>query len=95
MITVRIRGDTLSVSGHANYGPKGYDIVCASASMLISNLIESIESLTDDIVTYLMSDGQFEMKYKDLSEQSKLLTDSFFIGFTMLAREYPDYVTID
>lgn len=35
MITVRLRGDTLTVSGHAGYAPPGQDIVCAAASTVV------------------------------------------------------------
>lgn len=36
------------MSGHTGYAEKGHDIVCAAVSILIYNLQNSIERLTDD-----------------------------------------------
>jgi uncharacterized protein YsxB (DUF464 family) len=40
--------DNIYISGHANYAPKGYDIVCASVSLLAHMLVILPES-TEDI----------------------------------------------
>ena len=52
MTVVRIKwtGDTLevSVSGHAGYGPKGSDIVCAAVSMLSQSLAAALEQAEKD-----------------------------------------------
>ena len=48
MITVKKGRRQITVSGHAGYAEKGHDIFCAAVSILIYNLQNSIESLTDD-----------------------------------------------
>ncbi len=80
MITVKVREDEISVTGHANSGPPGHDIVCASVSTLIQTLVASIEDLTEDKPDYTISKGIFDLNLKDLSTESKLLVDSFFVG---------------
>lgn len=94
MIEVNIRKDEVKVSGHANYAVSGSDIVCAGVTALIQTLIKSIEDLTEDKIEYEISPGRVDIKYRDLSEKSQTLVDSFFIGVGMIADEFPDYVRI-
>lgn len=43
MITARWDGAcSLTIEGHAGYGPKGQDIVCAAASMLAGTLVAEL-----------------------------------------------------
>ena len=83
MIEVRIRPERIEISGHAGYAEPGKDIVCAGVTALTQTLIQSIENLTED-----------EIEYRNLSEKSKTLVDSFFVGIRLIADEFPDYVAI-
>lgn len=94
MIEIKVRDHEIAVIGHANYAAYGKDIVCASVSMLLQNLVKSIHDLTDDKIEYDLKAGQAFIKYRDLSEKSKTLIDSFFIGVCSIADVYPDYVRI-
>lgn len=94
MIEVRIRPERIEISGHAGYAEYGKDIVCAGVTALTQTLIQSIENLTDDKIEYRISPGKVEVEYRNLSEKSKTLVDSFFIGICMIADEFPDYVKI-
>lgn len=94
MIEVSVRKDRIMVSGHAGYGPSGYDIVCAGVTALTQSLVRSIEYLTDDKIEYEISPGKADIYYGNLSEQSKILVDSFFIGICLVAGDFPDYVRI-
>ncbi|MFQ7616282.1 ribosomal-processing cysteine protease Prp [[Clostridium] scindens] len=95
MIAVSVRQDGITVTGHAGYAQSGHDIVCAAVSILTQNLIKSIEDLTDEKIEYSISPGKADIKYGNLSEKSKTLVDSFFIGICMIADEFPDYVRIE
>lgn len=94
MITIQIKKDKISVHGHAEAGPKGQDIVCAAVSTLTQNLISSIEDLTEDKISYSISPGMVDIDHEELSEASRLLVDSFFLGICSIANEYPAYVKI-
>lgn len=94
MIDVKVRSNHIGIKGHAGYAPAGQDIVCAAVSALMQSLIRSIESLTDDKVVYTTSPGRVDIEYGTLSEASKTLVDSFFIGICMIVNEYPGYVRI-
>lgn len=94
MIEVSIHEGEIKISGHANYAAPGYDIVCAGVTSLAQTLIKSILDLTGDKIEYEISPGRVDIKYGNLSEKSKTLVDSFFIGICMIAEEFPEYVRI-
>lgn len=94
MIAVEVCMDRVAVSGHAHYADPGKDIVCAGVTALTQTLIRSIESLTDDKIEYDIEPGRVDIHYRNLSERSRTLVDSFFIGICEIAGEFPDYVRI-
>ena len=99
MIAVSVRKDGVAVSGHANYAEVGKDIVCAGVTALVQGLIRSMESLTRDQIQYDITPGRAapgraDIYYGNLSEEGKLLVDSFFIGVCQIADEFPDHVRI-
>ena len=98
MIAVSVREDGIKVSGHANYAEDGKDIVCAGVTALTQTLIRSLEELVGDEVEYEISPGRVDIHYGDLygdlSEEGKLLVDSFFIGICQIASEFSEHVNI-
>lgn len=94
MIEVRIRPERIEISGHAGYAEPGKDIVCAAVTALTQTLIQSIENLTDDKIECRISPGKVEVEYRNLSEKSKTLVDSFFVGICLIAEEFPEHVKV-
>lgn len=94
MIHIEITPRQLSVDGHAGCGEYGQDIVCAAVSMLVQNLIRSMKALTEDQISSQMEPGHVNIEYGDLSEQGRLLMDSFFLGVCSVADSYPEHVKI-
>ena len=94
MIEVRIRPERIKISGHAGYAEPGKDIVCAGVTALTQTLIQSIDDLTDDEIEYRISPGKVEVEYRNLSEKSKTLVDSFFVGICLIAEEFPEHVKV-
>ena len=95
MIEVSRHDGGISVKGHAHYAEPGKDIVCAAVSILVQNLIQSIEELTPDKIEYDMRPGWVCIKYGNLSEKAKALVDSFFIGIRMVIEDYPENVWME
>ena len=95
LINVKVRREHIEVSGHAGHAPPGQDIVCAGVASLVQTLVESVKALTEDKIEYAISPGRADIYFRNLSEQSKTLVDSFFIGISMIADEFPDNVRID
>ena len=94
MIEISRHPGGIKVKGHAGYAEPGEDIVCAAVSVLVCTFIESIKELTEDEVTYNIEHGNTEINYGIISEQTKLLIDSFFIGVKGIAETYPEYVRV-
>lgn len=94
LIVVKINEERITLTGHAQYAEEGKDIVCAAVSVLTQTLIRSIEWLTKDEILYSFGNGIVDMRFKNLSEGSKKLVDSFFVGVCMVANQYPENVTI-
>ena len=94
MIVVNVCLDGITIEGHAGYAEAGKDIVCAGVTALVENLIDSIEGLTSDTIQYEISHGRVDIHYKDLSEAGKLLVDSFFLGISGIAQDFPEYVKV-
>ena len=94
MIVIEREKQQIKINGHANYDVIGKDIVCAAVSTLIQTLIQSIKELTADKIEYEMQPGKVDIKFWSLSDVSKALIDSFFIGCQMIADEYPDNVKV-
>lgn len=94
MIKVYVDETHISIQGHANYAPMGEDIVCAGVSALVWSLIRSMKALTKDNIKETITSGDVFITYKNVSEQGRLLIDSFFIGVSEIAKNYPDYIKI-
>ncbi|MCI8276313.1 MAG: ribosomal-processing cysteine protease Prp [Lachnospiraceae bacterium] len=94
MIHIELTPRRLSVDGHAGCGERGKDIVCAAVSALVQNLIGSLKALTEDQISARAEPGHANIEYGDLSEQGRLLMDSFFLGVCSIADSYPEHVKI-
>lgn len=95
MIAVSVRKDKIEINGHAGYAEIGKDIVCAGVTTLTQTLIRSMQGLTRDEIEYEVSPGRADIHYGNLSEEGKLLVDSFFIGICMIADEFPEHVRVE
>ena len=95
MIAVSVRKDGIEINGHAGYAETGKDIVCAGVTALTQTFIRSMQGLTRDEIEYEVSPGRADIQYGNLSEEGKLLVDSFFIGICQIADEFPEYVRVE
>lgn len=85
------------ISGHAEYGYCGKDVVCAGVSALVINTVNSLEEFTEDsIVTEESEDGLVKCKILGkVSPQSKLLLKALRLGLCSIYEEYGDkYIQI-
>jgi uncharacterized protein YsxB (DUF464 family) len=97
MMTITKHENGFTIKGHAGFAERGKDIVCAAVSTLAQVFLQSVETLTADKMECVLSekDGFLDVEYKELSEKSKTLLASFFIGVEMIADEYPDFVKVN
>lgn len=94
LIVVSVRAGSITVKGHAGYADPGRDIVCAGVTALVQTLVKSLENFTRDRIQYDISPGRADIYYGDLSGKGKTLVDSFFLGISLIAEEFPEYVKI-
>lgn len=88
MIEVKITRDGIQMYGHAGRSINGQDIVCAAVSALTCNLINSLQELTDNHIRAETASGNTIIGWDELSEQGKLLVDSWLLGLTDINHEY-------
>lgn len=83
--------------GHAGYGMKGTDIVCASVSILIVNTINSIEKFASDKIDSKVNDKKATIHFEidgDVSDKADILLKALELGVTEISGAYPGNVSI-
>lgn len=88
----------LHCAGHALYAEHGNDIVCAGVSAFVTNLVNSVEALTEDEFELELHEEGGDLKLmlnKSSSGKSLLLLESCILGIESIAAEYGDkYIQI-
>lgn len=85
------------LEGHAGYAKRGYDIVCASVSILVMNTINAIETYTRDVIEVESNEaeGYIGMRFmNDISSEATLLMDAMILGLSGIEDQYGKYVKI-
>ena len=100
-ITFYVRSDNtiigLQSKGHAGYGIRGTDVVCASVSILIINTINSIETLTNSKYMEKINDKRATIEFQidgAVNKEAALLFKSLELGIKGIADDYPGNVSI-
>ena len=99
-ITFYIKSDNSIIGfkskGHAGFGVRGTDVVCAAVSILLINTVNSIEKLTGEICNYKINDRRATIDFEmdDVGDKSQVLLKSLKMGLEGIAGEYPGNVTI-
>lgn len=91
-----------SSKGHAGYGPKGADIVCAALSALCCTLTYSMELEKEEnkllSLKTKLEEGNVELEVVPRNKYEKGTIQAFgtiLNGYRLLADNYPDYVRLD
>ena len=80
---------SFSCTGHAGYGYKGNDVVCAAVSTLVINTANSIEKLTNNSFKAYNDGNLIRYEFKSLpDEKATLLMDSLLLGLKEIQKEY-------
>ena len=82
---VRGKKSTVRIKGHANYAPRGQDIVCAAVSAIFQTLCMTVGEM------YTEKDGVCSVKFARRRAELKMAQQ----GFEMLAKKYPDNVRLN
>lgn len=82
---------------HAGYAESGGDIVCAAASALAQNTVNSIEQFTDDAFTVDVDEvsGGLDVRLEPgYSKETELLLNSLILGLQGIEEEYMEYIDV-
>ncbi len=85
------------MQGHAGYAESGSDIVCAAASVLAQNAVNSIEQFTEDTFTVEVYEISGELYFKidaGYSDETELLLNSLILGLQGIEEEYMEYIDV-
>ena len=85
------------VEGHAGYAERGSDIICAAVSALSENTVNSVEAFTDDHFSCKTDENSGLLEFiitSDVSKESRLLLQSFFLGIRTISEEHNKYVKL-
>ena len=94
MIRIHHDHNGITIAGHAEYGEHGKDIVCAAVTALTEQFILSVEKLTPNTPVYRMGPGYVNIRIGSPTEETKLLTDCFFIGAENIEQQFPGHVRV-
>lgn len=85
------------VIGHAGSVEVGADLVCCSVSVLTINLVNSLDSFTDDEFELIEEEnlGLIQLTFKAaVSEKAVLLMQAYELGIHSIAEEYDTWLKV-
>ena len=82
---VRGKKNTVRIKGHANYAPRGRDIVCAAVSAIFQTLCMTVGEI------YKEEDGVCSVEFRGRRTELKMAR----LGFEMLEKKYPENVRLN
>ncbi|AYW51151.1 ribosomal-processing cysteine protease Prp [Tetragenococcus halophilus] len=97
------RINSYKITGHADTGEYGYDIVCAAVSVLAINAVNGIDSLAgvQPMVNSDEENGGYlyvEVPSANTQEQSniiQILLENLLLGMQSIQEQYSDYVQLE
>lgn len=95
-ISVKSKEDTIEINaqGHANAAPKGEDVVCAAATILIRTLAKTLEAAVPDMVKTDVSDGKASISVTGYDPVAAVIIETVCTGFRLLQEQYPEHIKI-
>ena len=88
MIKVIVRKNGIEIQGHANYGARGNDIVCAAASGIIQTAVLGMMKHMPN-VQIAKNDG-----YIKINDNSHIIIDTMMMGLKDLEIQFPKHIQI-
>lgn len=93
---------SFEVSGHADAGPYGRDIVCAAVSALTINTVNGIEALAGFIPVVEVNQSQGGYLYAEIisnptQEQlniAQILLENLLLGLQNIQQEHHDHILV-
>ncbi len=87
------------IEGHSDYAEEGFDIVCASVSILSYTALNSLNlvaGLAPESIEYTVEEetGLMSLRTLQNNEKTDILYRNFMVGIELLLEDYGDYITL-
>jgi len=102
VIVTRYPDDTIKgfqMSGHADSGPYGHDLVCAAASAVSFGAVNAVISICDiePLIDQRENGGFFNVTFPDdvtveVLKQPQLLLEGMVVSLETIERDYGQYI---
>lgn len=91
--------DGFIIEGHSGYAASGYDIVCASVSILSYTALNSmniVAGISSEDMEYSVEEETGFLKLKTIknNEKTDVIYRNFLVGIELLLEDYSDYITL-
>ncbi|HLR64575.1 MAG TPA: ribosomal-processing cysteine protease Prp [Pseudogracilibacillus sp.] len=90
------------ISGHANSGPYGFDLVCAAVSAISFGAVNSLIAISEiEPIIEQANDGGYlyvelpQSMTKDQMKKSQIIIESMIISLETIEREYNQFIKIN
>ncbi|WP_040928800.1 ribosomal-processing cysteine protease Prp [Nosocomiicoccus massiliensis] len=98
-VEVKLKDDvvkSIEMSGHADYGEHGQDIVCAGASSVVFGNTNAIFQLTDvePVLDINNEGGYFFLEVKEYDQSVNLILKTMIISLETIEQSYKDYIKV-
>jgi len=88
---------SFKLTGHADAGPYGQDIVCAAVSVLAISTVNGLERVVHthpEIIQDQNNGGYLEVKNIDLGHDVQIIMQTFFNGMLDIQDNYSDHIEV-
>ena len=93
MIEVTANKRKIRVKGHANFGTKGNDIVCAAVSSLVNTTLNSLKSFKKSEIQIKDGDVSIDIRHK-VKRDDQVRLEMLVKGLKLIAMQYPDKIKV-
>lgn len=99
MITITFKSEDgvcqgFDAVGHAGYGPKGQDIVCAAVSALTQGTVSAIMVLSSSEIVEEVQSGKHRLRINNPNQTVLILLAGLEIALQDISAEYKGYVEV-
>ena len=94
MITIKLKNDTITISGHAGFSNLGEDIVCASVSSIINTTVNSIKAIDENAIDYIDDGNTLTIKRVSSDNITQTLLNVMISILHDLSNQYPKNVEL-
>lgn len=93
MIEVLASKRRIRVKGHANFAPKGMDVVCAAVSSLVNTTLNSLKGFKRSEIDIKDGEVTIDIRHK-VKRDDQVRLEMLVKGLKIIAKQYPDKIKV-